>query len=293
MLFACHGGAPPPSRIDPWRGARPEFARQTAEFADRLLGESSGVAASRQHPGVLWTHNDSGNDPWLFATDTAGRAIGRWPVGQIRNRDWEDIALGPCPAGTCLYIGDVGDNGERRRQVTLHRIPEPDPRLPGDTIHQVESLVVTYPDRPRDVEAIYVDDSGDSWLISKGRSEGVLRYRVSASAWDAGATTAELVDTLPIPWGIGSAHRVTGASLSADGQVLVVRTYRELYRFDRLPGGGLAPGAGSNRCRIAGLEPQGEAVDWLDDRILVLTSERAGSKRGGVYLVACPWGTGR
>jgi hypothetical protein len=65
-----------------WQGAR--AARQAhlergrayaATSLERLgtlpdeLAESSGVAVSRTQPGVLWSHNDSGDGPTLYAID--------------------------------------------------------------------------------------------------------------------------------------------------------------------------------------------------------------------------------
>ena len=89
---------------------RASSVRRTGTFAHPLLDESSGVAASRRQPGVLWTMNDSGNDAWIFATDTMGRDHGALAVADARNRDWEAIALGPCGTQECLYIADTGDN---------------------------------------------------------------------------------------------------------------------------------------------------------------------------------------
>src|SRR5205809_4863299 len=90
------------------------FLMQAAFQSPRLV-ESSGAAVSRAYPGVLWTHNDSGDQPYLYATDVRGRDWGRLRVADARAVDWEDIALGPCPArttpvvsGTCLYIADTG-----------------------------------------------------------------------------------------------------------------------------------------------------------------------------------------
>src|SRR5467141_1797430 len=47
------------------------FLMQAAFQSPRLV-ESSGVAVSRAYPGVLWTHNDSGDGPYLYATDVRG-----------------------------------------------------------------------------------------------------------------------------------------------------------------------------------------------------------------------------
>src|SRR5688572_29498225 len=75
------------------------------------LPESSGLALSARHEGVLWTHNDSGDRPEVFAVDAAGGFRGISAITGARNEDWEDIAVGPCPGGgSCLYVADTGDN---------------------------------------------------------------------------------------------------------------------------------------------------------------------------------------
>jgi hypothetical protein len=40
------------------------------------IPEASGLAVSRRDPGLLWSHNDSGNAAVLFALDTAGTLRG-------------------------------------------------------------------------------------------------------------------------------------------------------------------------------------------------------------------------
>jgi hypothetical protein len=201
--------------------------------------------------------------------------------------DWEDIALGPCPGGDCLYVGDVGDNQERRREVTIYRFPEPDPAVFDGAFDDADSLVVRYPDRPRDVEAMFVDSAATVWLVSKGRRDGILLYRIPATAWRSRATTADLVDTLPIKPHLLSGKAVTGASISRDQRRVVIRTYRDLHFFSRAPDGRLVPDHPPNQCDVNGLEVQGEGVDWWDDSTLVLTSEGRGGVRGTIHLVLC------
>src|SRR5439155_9691664 len=50
--------------------------------------ESSGIAASRAHPGVLWTHNDSRDDAYVYATDLAGADRGVVRIRGARAVDW-------------------------------------------------------------------------------------------------------------------------------------------------------------------------------------------------------------
>jgi hypothetical protein len=240
---------------------------------------------------LLWTMNDSGGDPVLFLTDTAGTALGVFTVTGALNLDWEAMSRGRCGTTDCLYIGDTGDNRERRRAVTLYRVPEPAPLpAPGNgTVAGTRSIQVEYPDGSHDVEALYAEPDGSIILISKGRSGGVWSYRVPASAWTStGIARAERLDSLPIPVSLTRGRVVTDAALSPDGSVVVVRTYRELWFFARGPDGRLRLDPARPMCPSLELQLAGEAVDWWDERTLVLTSERGGGRAGTILLARCP-----
>ncbi len=275
-----------------WRLERPIVAHRTGTFADPRIGESSGVAASRRSPGVLWTHNDSGDPPYVFATDTSGAALGAFSVTRARNVDWEDIALGPCAGATCLYLADTGDNNERRRSVALYRVPEPD--LPAHYPLRVrptaaaQAVIFGYPDGPHDVEAMWVAPNEDVHLVTKGRTGRVRHYRVPRAAWSLSRpVVAELLEPLPI-FVRSELDRVTGAALSPDGRTVVVRTYSEAYFFFPTPNGRLGVPADPIACDVLALGIQGEGVSWLDDRSLVLTSERAILPAGTLAVAQCP-----
>jgi len=69
---------------------------------DRAVDESSGIVASRMTPGMYWTHNDSGDGPFIYALDDLGHSRGVWRITGAVAYDWEDIAAGPGPiAGKC------------------------------------------------------------------------------------------------------------------------------------------------------------------------------------------------
>jgi hypothetical protein len=265
---------------------RAEVERSPTPFAHPDLVESSGVAVSRRHPGVLWTHNDSGNEPLLFATDTLGRDLGATVVSGAENLDWEDLAIGPCGSTDCLYVGDTGDNREVRPSVTLYRVREP--ALGADSTEPAERLELSYPDGPHDAEAIYVDARGDVYLITKGRSSGVLLFRVRQEAWTGGATRAEALGSLPIDPQGTVFNMVTGADIDPGNRLVVLRTYREIYIFSRSPDGTMASSVPLKVCDIAGLESQGEGIAWLDDTRMILTSEEGNLGPGTVTILHCP-----
>lgn len=273
-------------------------AVQTGEFASPRLRESSGVAVSRAHPGVLWTHNDSGDGPYLYATDLRGRDRGFLLVPGADAVDWEDMALGPCPtrAGSCVYLADTGDNLEMRTSVTVYAVPEPEPPTgPGDTLRTTAAptvLQLRYPDGAHDVEAIYVSPRDSAlYLVSKGRTGGIGVYRVSRGEWRppaAGIVRATRLQTLGIRPAATAGRWVTGAAIRPDGRVVAIRTYGEIYLF--APGaGGRLTAARERPCNIRDLDEPGggEAIDFLDDGALVLTSEALRRRRGTIHCVVC------
>ncbi len=282
-----------------------------ATFQSPRLVESSGVAVSRAFPGVLWTHNDSGDGPYVYATDLRGADRGALLIPGAQAIDWEDMSLGPCPvpftlqtrptrvtAATCLYLADTGDNLEFRPFVTIYAIPEPaPPERASDTLGTTRAPAVMrlrYPDGPHDVEAVYVSPRDTAvYLVSKGATRGsaIRLYRVDRSAWRATDTTLEivvatLVQTLDILPSAEAGRLVTAGAVRPDGRVVALRTYTEIYLF--YPGvGGRLVAARDRPCNIAGMEIGGEAIDFLDDSALVMTSEAGRSRPGTIDTVKC------
>jgi len=285
---------PPAAAQVRWKIEQPLSSRITGNFADGRVDESSGVAPSRRMPGVFWTHNDSGDGPLIYASDTTGAALGTFRVTGARNRDWEDISLGACraTATTCIYLADTGDNREKQKAVALYRFPEPSlpvkhPRRTDDT-QPAEVLQIRYSDGPHDVEAMWVAPNADVHLVTKGRSGPIRHYRVPASAWDSEKpVTAELLDRLPIVL-VSSEDFVTGAGLSPDGRTVAIRTYSTIYFFFTSRDGHLETPSEPLGCNVRRLGPQGEGVGWLDGRRVVLTSERNLLRAGTIAVAECP-----
>lgn len=251
------------------------------------LTESSGVISSGSAGRLLYTLNDSGNTPEIFAIDSSGRPLGRWRVPLVRNRDWEAISRGPCPAGTCLFLADIGDNTERQRSVVIYRVREPEFKLfRGAESAQplaLDSLVFSYPDGAHDAEAIWVDASGDVSIVSKGRNGTINLYWTPSSSFTGRPVVAQLRQSLPITPDQRLGRMVTDAALSPDGRRVAIRTYSEIWFFPVAPAGRLATPVS---CNVAGLEKQGEGITWLDDRRLLLTSEAVGGP-GPIHIVTC------
>ncbi len=288
LVSCCIVGCQPdgvPAQI-----VEPTLFEVTGVFQTNRLNESSGVAVSRALEGVLWTHNDSGDGPVLYAVDSTGALLGTYTVAGARAVDWEDIALGACPdsAHPCLYIADTGDNSRSRTSVDIYVVEEPatlpSPDEEGEAL-QARRLRVRYADGPQDVEALAVTPSGTLLLISKGRRGAIGVYRIRASDVLRDSVVIERIQELDIVPQHGLGRRVTGAAVSPDGTQVVVRTYIELGFYRLTEDEQLVEGP---KCLIAGRELQGEAVDFVDDSTLVLTSEAVFGRRGVISRVRCP-----
>jgi hypothetical protein len=232
------------------------------------LDETSGLAASRAYPGVFYAHNDRGNAPEVFAFSREGRHLGRFLLADAPTLDIEDLALGPCPAGTCLYLADTGNNRMDREEFAILRTPEPAFDPAGPTAVEVvpwERFTLRYPDRAHDVEAMLVDPrTGQIWLITKPGSGPSAVYRLPLPLDPDQVNVAQKVLDLPVPRaGDGQA---TGASAHPCAPRFLLRTYRALYEFRAPAGGTLADALRAMPLRVpAANEPLAEAVTYLHD----------------------------
>lgn len=255
----------------------------TAVLAAPRLTESSGVAASRRHPGLLWTHNDSGDEPIVYATDSTGRDGGYLRVAAARALDWEDMSAGPCMVapGACLYVADIGDNASRRTHVVVYRLTEPDaPGGAADTMRiapLLDSIVLRYPDHPHDAEALAVTPTGDLLIVTKERIGPPLLFSATAPQLNA-VVSLERQGTLDIAANALIGRVATGAAVSPDGTMLVVRTYVSLHLF-RLSSTGVVGITAPEGVPVPVVESQGEAVTFEGNSRLVLTSERGSRGR--------------
>lgn len=241
----------------------------------RSVNELSGLAASGCDPSIVWAHNDSGDSARLFALALSDGATRREvELPGVSALDWEDMASGPCEngSGSCLFVGDTGDNLRQRGQVPVHRIEEATllDDLPDVAL---ETAQFEIPGGPADVEAIFVDSDGRIYFLTKEHG----RSRVLVGEFAAGETTLmDEVATIDLSAGAAGAYEtVTGADYDAAAGNLLLRTYSAIYLME-----GVELRAGRiNRLPTplsTGIDIIGESVAWVPGGI-VHGSEGTGS----------------
>lgn len=295
VLAACE-----PRRENTWvRDGEPALRETvaTGSIDSQALKEGSGIVASASTAGLYWALNDSGNEPDLFALTADGRVRGAVRISGAVNSDWEALAIGPCPGGHCLYVGDLGDNSARRASVQLYRVLEPTAPT-GVTATPVSAYTdVRFADGPHDIEAMYVAPDTSIWFITKrpakdanGAPRPVHLHRLPLAAWHD-TMPLPVIDSLPIvPVKDGGLGRdwPTDASLSATDSTgqrhLAVLTYGAVSIFETAPVTG-RPGTRIARCALPIREKTSEGITWMADGRLLILSEGVGAT---LYAGKCP-----
>lgn len=243
------------------------------------LREASGVAASRRVPGRLWAHNDSGQ-PVLFALDANGSVTGRVTVSGAKVEDWEAVAIGACPAGSCLYVADIGDNAAERDSITIYRVNEPEGTK--DATVAADVFQATYSDSPHDAETLLVAGDGRLYVVTKGETGPIALYAFPRELRAGTRMRLERVGARP-GGKVAADDRITDGSVSGDGQRVALRTRAALtfHRATELFAGNWKE---TRRIDLRGLgEPQGEGIAFGTGNVLYLLGEGGGKSQPGTF----------
>ena len=246
----------------------------TGRLASSALTEASGVVEGRRTPGVLWTHNDSGANPRVYAVATSGATLAMYDLDGAKANDWEDIAIGPGPVAgqSYLYVGDIGDNSTSRSHIDVYRVAEPDVRTGSPTTPKtltgVERIRLRYPDGAHNAETLLVDPlRGDLYLVVKSKDGTSPVFRAAAPLSTSATSTLDKVATLHFGSSpLSGDKKATGGDISPAGDEIALRTYDAAYLFRRPAGSSVAQALSTAPCRLPlASEPQGEALGFSAD----------------------------
>ena len=192
-------------------------------FLSELPNEVSESSGLFFHNGRLWTHNDSGGKPILYALDTATfQVVQRITLKNVKNKDWEDV----CTDGESVFVGDFGNNNGSRKNLRIFTFPLSAIPEEGDASIEVDSILFRFSDQTSfakrkhahdfDCEAVFATEA-HLYLFSKGWKTGTTRlYRLPKTP---GSYVAEVVN------GFDSQGLITGADYDRENRILVVVGY--------------------------------------------------------------------
>jgi len=239
---------------------------------------------SRVNPNVAYVDSEKDN-PGMVAVDVrTAQVVGRYRVAIPQQWDWEDVAVGPCPSGSCIFAGDIGRaNGKANPPSTFSvlRVPEPDLSTgSADGVLTGDWMRFRYPDSPHNAEALMVHPlTGDIYVITKEQSglSGVYKFPTPLPTPSTEVvTTLVKVATLKVPVWTGDpadTHsatwfaQVTAASVHPAGDRFVVRTPIKVWEYRSRPGEPFESAFAVDPVSLTSPrgEGQGEAIDYAPD----------------------------
>ena len=249
MMLGSIGHADEPTPSGPRRpAASPSKDWKIIRGPDGPVSESSGLVPASG--GGFWTHNDSGDGPWLYHIGSDATVLHALRLKVTRPKDWEDIAAVVIDGERWLVLADTGDNLHQREKVQLlflrepnvENLPRGEPILDPDASIDDEAVITVdrrvtlqYEDGPRDCEAIAVDPT----------TKRIILVTKTKLPW-CGLYTAPLPDltvrvdgTTPAPVSTVIASRVrhltipmaTGMSIHPRTGDVLISSYFHLFHY--------------------------------------------------------------
>lgn len=252
--------------------------KKMAELKNKNLKEISGIASSISNPKHFWVHNDAGNKAEIYLLDEDLNIKLTCELKGIKNRDWEDIAVGPGPdAGKhYVYVGDIGDNDSRYKYKYVYRFEEP-VATSDDTkveISVLDKIAFTLNGGTKDTETLLLDPRTKNLYVVSKREQPVYLYELKYP-YDGESNMAQKVMSLPMT-------KIVGGDFSPDGREILLKNYDKVYYWS-------SPEPVGEKLKSPPFlvqyekEPQGEAIAWASDGSGFYTLSEA-IKGRSVYL---------
>ena len=262
----------------------PVFVPQLKSEMPKEVNETSGLFF---HNGRLWTHNDSGGKPILYALDTTNfEIVQRITLAHAKNKDWEDV----CTDGKSVFVGDFGNNKGNRKNLKIYTFPLSALPEEGDATITYDSILFRFEDQTIfekrlfahdfDCEAVFATDDC-LYLLSKGWETGTTRlYRMPKTPGDY---VAEVVN------GFDSQGLITGADYDKENRILVIVGYvKTLWKpfmyliFDFDETGVKLPNRRFEMPQLVGAQMEG--ICFFDDGRCFVTAETSPTMTTSVFV---------
>jgi hypothetical protein len=254
-------GCGPDRRQNGFEGGRSEYKVRRVGRLPKELPENSGLAGSAD--GDLWTHQDAGFTNRVFKINEQGELLETIEVPGTSNVDWEDLTR---DNNGYLYIGDFGNNENKRGNLRIFKVPEQE-WAPVDTIRFAYADQKAFPPPKEklnyDAEAFFWFDS-QLFLFSKNRRRKAP-VRVYALPDIPGEYRVQPVDSFQVN------AMITAADIDPRLRQVALLGYGKLYLFEFEKANNLF--GGRRICLPVARAGQAEAVVYLPNQDILFTNE--------------------
>ncbi|HBF20218.1 MAG: hypothetical protein CMI36_12595 [Owenweeksia sp.] len=255
------------------------------------LEECSGMVYRQQDQKVVFI-NDSGNRPEILATDLKGKLTQQYCLPGAVNVDWEDLTQDD---EGYLYIGDFGNNRNRRKDLVIYKV-DAEMVLSGNDSFELQEIHYSYEDqngfppdqedRNFDMEAmVHIGDS--LYLFSKNRTSPFDGYTYCYRLPDnPGEFIAEKVDSFKTGSGMKESYWIAAADFREDPRTLLLLGYDKVWMFYYFEGTRFF--SGKHNVLYFNSFTQKESISFYEDNKVLLSDEKNNSKDGKLYFIELP-----
>ncbi|MEX2230619.1 MAG: hypothetical protein WD824_00555 [Cyclobacteriaceae bacterium] len=256
-------------------------SKRLGELTDKKLQEVSGLAASSANPGYLWTHNDSGNPAVVYLVDENLEIRLTCKLQGAKNRDWEDIAVGPGPDANkrYVYVADIGDNNARYAIKFIYRFEEPILTDKSEiNITSFDTIAFRLADGKKDTEAIMIHPQTKNIYVVSKREKPVWVYELKYPYALRDTSTAAKIVSVPLT-------QIVAAGISPDGSDIIMKNYDNIYYWN-MKGKPISEALTEKPEKLQYTEePQGEAIGFnVEGSGFYTLSERISGEKSFLYF---------
>ena len=248
------------------------------------LKEVSGMEIEKDR---IWVIEDSGTQDKVYLINRKAQILKELKIDNAKNEDWEDLALDK--SGN-LYIGDFGNNLNKRKRFTIYKVSyselnEKEPKA--------EKIRFRYPEQknfPPKKDSLLYDTEGffhwnDSlYIFTKNRTRPytgqTLLYRVPD---EKGTYNAQLITQIELCKDQDKCS-VTGADISPDGKTIALLSYGFVFLITDFQF------SNPHDFKIETIDlkytSQTESISFLDQNTLLIADEETKSGGRNLYLLA-------
>jgi hypothetical protein len=220
-------------------------------LTDPRISESSGLALSRVHPDTLYTHNDLGTAPEIFAVSAESGETEAVFLLDTTPVDWEDIAV----TESGIWVGDIGGGeGGERETVSVLFFPEPEELEDGSP--KFTKYQLTYEDGAHNAEALLVrPDTDQVYVVTKDGANGGI-YEAPSTLKSGNNVLRRLGQAPP---------NITAGAWASSGSTFALRNYVRAFVYEEFGADPIIVDLPRSR--------QGESLEFLPDGDLLVGTE--------------------
>tara|TARA_Y100000815_G_scaffold6648_2_gene6182 strand:+ start:1390 stop:2199 length:810 start_codon:yes stop_codon:yes gene_type:complete len=218
---------------------------------------------------LLWVIQDRGNDNDLIALEMDGSIARSIKIENAENEDWEDLTTDD--EGN-IYIGDFGNNSEKRKKFTIYKVKYEDLNKKSANAEIIEFTLPKKQDS-KDFESFFLLNN-HFYIISKEKNKFVvLKVKNEAGKQEAKVHTKHDLK--------GKNNKITSADISDDGKTIVLLNHDKLWKIDNFKDDDFFEGD------LKELEfdhdSQKEGICFDSNNKVIITDERNGDEGGNIY----------